>query len=195
MPPRASRPPTLYSAKSAEPLRPCLAARKEALCCGTRRIGCRPAQHGLRAMAARRTEKTTTTARLMKNETSSATLASIAKYLFASAIFERLHRGRFRRRSGRGAQSRCRCGWGESPVPAQMRHEVSPVPPQIWQGRARSRCRCGRGEPSPGADVGRGEPRGEPSPGADVAWVEPGPGADVSGVSPVPAQMWRLCNL
>jgi hypothetical protein len=30
---------------------------------------------------------------------------------------------------------------------------VSPVPVQMWQGRAQSRCRCGRGEPSPGADV------------------------------------------
>jgi hypothetical protein len=58
-------------------------------------------------MAARRTEKTTTTARLMKNETSSATLASIAKYLFASAIFERLHRG-------------AEVGRGESLVRAQM---------------------------------------------------------------------------
>ena len=65
-------------------------------------------------MAARRTEKTTTTARLMKNETSSATLASIAKYLFASAIFfERLHRGwsRGSRLQGR-VRFRCRCGRG-----------------------------------------------------------------------------------
>jgi hypothetical protein len=41
---------------------------------------------------------------------------------------------------------------------------VSPVPVQMWQGRALSRCRCGRGGPCPGADVG--------------------------GVSPVPVQMW-----
>ncbi len=43
---------------------------------------------------------------------------------------------------------------------------VSPVPVQMWEGRAWSRnrrargdwaqCRCGRGEPGPGADVGRG---------------------------------------
>jgi hypothetical protein len=30
---------------------------------------------------------------------------------------------------------------------------ASPVPVQMWQGRARYRRRCGRGEPSPGADV------------------------------------------
>jgi hypothetical protein len=35
---------------------------------------------------------------------------------------------------------------------------ASPVPVQMWAGRAQSRCRCGRGEPSPSADVGRGEP-------------------------------------
>jgi hypothetical protein len=42
---------------------------------------------------------------------------------------------------------------------------ASPVPVQMWQGRAQSRCRCGRGEP--------------------------GPGADAAGVSPVPVQMWQ----
>ena len=30
---------------------------------------------------------------------------------------------------------------------------ASPVPVQMWQGRAQSRCGCGRGERSPGADV------------------------------------------
>ncbi len=47
-----------------------------------------------------------------------------------------------------------------SPVqaaPVDVAHDrqsgVSPVPVQMWQGRAQSRCRCGRGEPSPGADV------------------------------------------
>ena len=40
---------------------------------------------------------------------------------------------------------------------------ASPVPVQMWQGRAQSRCRCSRGEPSRSADV--------------------------AGVSPVPAQM------
>ena len=41
---------------------------------------------------------------------------------------------------------------------------MSPVPMQMWAGRAQSRCRCGRDEPSPRADV--------------------------CGASPVPAQMW-----
>jgi hypothetical protein len=34
----------------------------------------------------------------------------------------------------------------------------STVPAQMWQWRARSRCRYGTGEPTPGADVGSGEP-------------------------------------
>ena len=42
---------------------------------------------------------------------------------------------------------------------------ASPVPVQMWAGRAQSRCRCGRGEP--------------------------GPGADVAGASPVLVQMWQ----
>jgi hypothetical protein len=67
---------------------------------------------------------------------------------------------------------------------------ASPVPVQMWQGRAQSRCRCGRGEPSPGADVAGASPvpvqmwqgraqsrrrcgKGEPSPGADVAGASP----------------------
>ena len=40
-----------------------------------------------------------------------------------------------------------------SPLPAS-----APGPAQMWTGCAQSRRRCGRGEPSPGADVGRGEP-------------------------------------
>ena len=32
--------------------------------------------------------------------------------------------------------------------------EASPLPAQMWEGRAQSRSRCGRGEPAPGADVG-----------------------------------------
>ena len=51
---------------------------------------------------------------------------------------------------------------------------VSPVPVQMWEGRAPAKCRRGRSEPSPGADVGR---------------VSIGPGADVGGVSPFPAQL------
>ncbi len=47
----------------------------------------------------------------------------------------------------RRRQSRCRCGRG-----------VSPVPVQIWEGRAQSRRRCGSGEPSPGADVAEASP-------------------------------------
>ena len=48
------------------------------------------------------------------------------------------------------------------PVPAQMwkrqaqsrrRCGANPVPVQMWQGRTQSRCRCGRGEPSPGVNA------------------------------------------
>jgi hypothetical protein len=53
---------------------------------------------------------------------------------------------------------------------------VSPVPVQMWAGRAQSRRRCGKGEPSPGADV---------------VGMSPCPGADVGRVSPVPVQMWH----
>ena len=42
---------------------------------------------------------------------------------------------------------------------------LSPVPAQMWKGRAQLRRRCGR--------------------------VEPSPGADVAGASPVPAQTWQ----
>jgi hypothetical protein len=57
-----------------------------------------------------------------------------------------------------------------------MASQVSPVPAQMWEGRAQSQRRRGPGEPSPGANVGG---------------VSPSPSADVGGVSPVPAQMWQ----
>ncbi len=57
-----------------------------------------------------------------------------------------------------------RCVGRGEPSPGADVAGVSPVPVQMWQGRAQSRRRCGRGEPSPGADV----------------WT---------GVSPVPVQM------
>jgi hypothetical protein len=62
------------------------------------------------------------------------------------------------------AESRCRCGWGEPSLDADV-GGVSPVLTQMRAGRAESRCRCGRGEPSPDADVGGVSPA---SPGADV---------------------------
>jgi hypothetical protein len=69
----------------------------------------------------------------------------------------------------------------------RLHGSVSPVPAQMWQGRAQSRCRCGRGEPSPRADVTRASPvlrrcgGGEPSPSA--MWQgEPSPSADVAAV-------------
>jgi hypothetical protein len=62
------------------------------------------------------------------------------------------------------ARSRRRCGRGE-PSPGADVAGASPVPAQMWQGRAQSRRRCGRGERSPGADV--------------------------AGASAVPAQVWQ----
>jgi hypothetical protein len=41
------------------------------------------------------------------------------------------------------AQSRCRCGQGD-PSPGADVARASPVPVQMWQGRAQSRCRCGQ---------------------------------------------------
>ena len=59
---------------------------------------------------------------------------------------------RTRWHTGTVQDARCRCGRGE-PSPGADVARASPVPVQMWQGRARSRCRCGRGEPGPGADV------------------------------------------
>jgi hypothetical protein len=56
-----------------------------------------------------------------------------------------------------------KCGRDE-PSPGADAAGASPVPVQMWPGRAQSRCRCGRGEPSPGADA--------------------------AAASPVPVQMW-----
>jgi hypothetical protein len=69
-----------------------------------------------------------------------------------------------------------RCGRGERSPGADVA-AVSPVPVQMWAGRAqsscrwlaRSRCRCGSGEPQSRRRFGRAEP----SPGADVAGVSP----------------------
>ena len=57
----------------------------------------------------------------------------------------------------RSSSPRWRSSRSNTCAPATRRHrsEVSPVPAQTWQGRARSRCRHGRGEPSRGADVAR----------------------------------------
>ena len=54
---------------------------------------------------------------------------------------------------------------------------VSPVPAQMWRGRARSRRRCGRAEPGPGADVGGLRPV------SAHMWER--------GARPVPAQTWE----
>ena len=71
------------------------------------------------------------------------------------------------------------------PTPGADVAGVSPLPAQMWQGRAQVRNRCGRGrvEPSPGANVAGGGPspgkkcgRGDPSLGADVAGVGCGSG-------------------
>ena len=48
--------------------------------------------------------------------------------------------------------------WGEVPCAFVTLKPVSPVPAQMWQGRARSRCRCGSAKSSPGADVAEASP-------------------------------------
>jgi hypothetical protein len=74
--------------------------------------------------------------------------------------------------SAEPSQSRCRCGRGEPSSVADVAG-VSPLPEQMWQGRAQSRGGCDRCEPSPSTEW-ESKPsrrrcgRGEPSPSADV---------------------------
>jgi hypothetical protein len=59
------------------------------------------------------------------------------------------------RRGGQVAAQPCRrCGGGE-PSPGADVAGASPVPAQMWRGRAQSRRRCGRGEPTRGQPTRR----------------------------------------
>ena len=57
---------------------------------------------------------------------------------------------------------------------------------QMWRVVPSPLYRWDSGEPSPGADVGRGEPKSL----VQMWRVVPSPGADRAAASPVPVQMW-----